>query len=144
MVAKKAAVMEKEERKQEEVPKKALQTKGASDAEMEHMLEEAEEEAETLEGDAPEKESSMIQASKPIAQVKKGDTLIIDGKAYTVDAHTVLVDHGIMKEMAIELFDKSDKDYQLRYFDDQVESTLELYELQEIMYVKKPVKSVSW
>ena len=46
--------------------------------------------------------------------------------------------------MAIELYDGADKDYQLRYFNDQVESTLELYELQEILYVRKQVKMISW
>lgn len=135
----------KKEGGQEEVPKKALQTKGASEEEMEEMLEEAEEaEKELDEGKEAEKRNILIQASKPIAQVKKGDTIVIDGKPYTVDVHSVLMKHGNTKEMAIELFDKSDKDYQLRYFDDQIETTLELYELEEIMYVKKAMKSIAW
>ena len=47
--------------------------------------------------------------------------------------------------MAIELFDpKTDKDYQIRYFDDQVERTIEFYELQEIMFLKRPVKKIEW
>ena len=62
-----------------------------------------------------------------------------------VDAQIVLIDHGSTREMAVELFDaKTDKDYQLRYFSDQAESTMEFYELQEIVYVRKKAKSVSW
>lgn len=89
-------------------------------------------------------QSISINASKPILKIKKGDKLKIDGKECEVDAHYVLIDHGSVKEMAIELFDKNDKEYQLRYFDDQVESTLELYELQEIMYFKKQFLKISW
>ena len=78
-------------------------------------------------------------------QLKKGDTIEIDGKQYEVDNQSVLMEHDSTKEMAIELFDpKTDKDYQLRYFDDQMETTLEFYELQEIVYVKKAMKSISW
>lgn len=86
-----------------------------------------------------------IKASKSITQVKKGDKMIIDGQTLEVDAHYVLIDHGSTKEMALELFDpKTDREFQLRYFDDQIESTLELYELQEIMYVKRPFMKISW
>lgn len=85
-----------------------------------------------------------IEASKPITTLKKGDRIQIDGKEYLIDAHTVLIDHGSTKEMAIELFDMADTDYQLRYFSDQVESTLEFYELQEILYVKKQMKMIRW
>ena len=47
--------------------------------------------------------------------------------------------------MAIELFDlKTDKDFQLRYFTDQVETSLEFYELQEILYVKKRINQIEW
>ena len=80
----------------------------------------------------------VVKASKPITKIKKGDKIKIDGKDYEVDEHYVLIDHGTTKEIAIELFDKNDKDYQLRYFNDQTESTMELYELQEIMFIKKP------
>ena len=56
-----------------------------------------------------------------------------------------MIDHGKTKEMAIELFDSnSDKDYQLRYFSDQIETSLEFYELQEILYVKRKVSKVEW
>jgi hypothetical protein len=46
--------------------------------------------------------------------------------------------------MAIELYDKEDNDYQIRYFDDQMESTLQFYELQEIMFIRKGMKSIEW
>ncbi|MEK6892916.1 MAG: hypothetical protein AABX07_01815 [Nanoarchaeota archaeon] len=90
-------------------------------------------------------EKRNIKASKPIKQIKKGDKLKIDGKEYEVDAQYVLIDHGTTKEMTIELFDsKTDKDYQLRYFDDQVETTIDFYELNEILYNKKPFKKIEW
>lgn len=85
-----------------------------------------------------------IKASRPISKLKKGERIRIDGKEYTIDSHYVLMDHKTTKEMAIELYDDKEKDYQLRYFDDQVESTLEFYELQEIMYVRKGMKNISW
>jgi hypothetical protein len=86
-----------------------------------------------------------IHASKPIAKIKKGDKVKVDGHEYEVDCHYVLMDHGTCKEMAIELFDsKTDKDYQLRYFDDQAETTLDFYELDEILYNKRPYKKVEW
>ena len=49
-----------------------------------------------------------------------------------------------VKEMAIEIFDGDDRDYQLRYFNDQVDSTIEFYELKEILYVKKVFKKIEW
>lgn len=85
-----------------------------------------------------------IKASKPISEIKKGDKIKVDGKSYEVDAHYVLIDHGSTKEMVIELFDSSDKDYQLRYFNDQVNETLDFYELEEIIYEKKPFENIEW
>ena len=101
----------------------------------------------------PEKEESEeieldeveIKASKPVEKLKKGDKIKVDGKELEIDAHYVLIDHKTTKEMALELFDpKTDKDYQIRYFSDQLERSLEFYELQEIMYVRKEVKKVEW
>lgn len=87
----------------------------------------------------------QIKASKPIGQIKKDDHITIDGKKYHVDAHLLLIDHGKTKEMGIELYDDKDVDYQLRYFADQVEETLEFYELvQGIMYEKKEMQKISW
>src|SRR3989338_9585715 len=86
-----------------------------------------------------------VKASKPISKIVKGNIVKIDGIAYEVDAHYVLIDHGTTKEMTIELFNpKTDKDYQLRYFNDQVESTLEFYELQEILYLRREFKKIEW
>ncbi len=116
---------------------------------LEDEIEEAEEELSEIEtainGEDDSKDPIKIKASKPVTKIKKGDKVIIDNNEYKVDSHYMLIDHGGTKEMAIELFDPIlDKDYQIRYFDDQVESTLEVYELQEIMYIKKKVKSVEW
>lgn len=88
-------------------------------------------------------EKKSIKASKPISKIKKGDKIKIDGKNYEVDAHYVLIDHGTTKEMAIELV-LGDDDFQIRYFDDQVERTLEFYELDEIIYNKKPFSKIEW
>ena len=86
-----------------------------------------------------------IKASRSITALKKGDKVKVDGVEYEIDAHYVLIDHGATKEMALEIFNaKTDKDYQLRYFSDQVESTLDFYELQEILYVKKLFKRIEW
>jgi len=106
---------------------------------------ELEEEIEELEkaSNGFEQGEYTIKASKPISKVKKGDKIRIDGKEYEVDAHYVLIDHGATKEMALEIF-SGEKDYQIRYFDDQIEKTLEFYELQEILYVKKPFNKVEW
>jgi hypothetical protein len=87
-----------------------------------------------------------VKGSKPIAKLAKGDIVTIDGKKYEVDAVVLLIDHGRTKEMGIELFDpKTDIDYQLRYFDDQVEETLQFYELVKgVMYQPRPCEKVSW
>ena len=86
-----------------------------------------------------------IKNSKKIGEVKKGDKVKVDGRELEVDSHYVLIDHGSNKEMTIELFDeKKDEDFQLRYFDDRVEDSLEFYELEEIVYNKKDVEKVEW
>jgi len=120
--------------------------KGKNDG-LEKELEEAEEEVEKIEKAVNSGEGISdvsIKASKPITKIKKGDKIEVDGKEYEVDQHYVLIDHGITKEMAIELFDKDDKDYQIRYFNDQIETTIEFYELQEIMFIKKRISKVEW
>ena len=87
-----------------------------------------------------------VKASKPIDKIKKGDKVKIDGKLnLEVDAHYVFEDYKTTKEMIIELFDsKTDKDYQIRYFSDQVEETLKFYELKEIVYEEAEIESVEW
>ena len=90
-------------------------------------------------------EQIKTKSSKPIAQIKKGDKIKVDSLTLEVDAHYVLIDHGSTKEMTIELFDqKTDKDYQIRYFTNQVETSIEVYELQEIIYRKLDVKKIEW
>src|SRR3989344_3953628 len=105
--------------------------------------EESEDEGLDLDDAFSDDEDVTYAESKP-RKIRKGDKIKIDGKDYEVDEHYVLIDHGTTKEMAIELFDKNDKDYQLRYFNDQMESTMELYELQEIMFIKKPFNKIEW
>jgi len=85
-----------------------------------------------------------LLASKPIEKIKKGDKIKIDGNLLEVDAHYVLMDHGNTKEMVIELFDENERDYQIRYFSDQVENTMEFYELKEIMYLKRVFKKIEF
>ena len=86
-----------------------------------------------------------IKASKPISGIKKGDKIKVDGKILEVDAHYVLIEHGKTKEMTIELFDsKTDEDFQVRYFNDNVENSIEFYELDEIVYNKKEIKKIEW
>ncbi len=86
-----------------------------------------------------------IKSSKPVAQLKKGDKVKINGIDYEIDAQYTLIDHGKTKEIAIELFNpKTDKDYQLRYFSDQLDTSLEFYELQEILYVRRPIEKIEW
>lgn len=85
--------------------------------------------------------------SKPIAKLKKGDRVVVDGHVLEVDDHYVFMKHKSTTEMILELFNpKTDKEYQLRYFDDQVESSMEFYYLQnEFQYVKaESVKEVEW
>ncbi len=118
-------------------------------AKLEKELKKAEKEIDEIggmNGHSDEPKEITIKASKPISKIKKGDKMIVDGIELEVDSHYVLIDHNTTKEMAIELFDaKTDKDYQIRYFDDQAESTLELYELQgEIMFIKKPISKIEW
>ncbi len=88
----------------------------------------------------------VIKASKPIGNLKKGDFVVVDGKKLEVDAHYIFEDYKTTKEMLIELFDsKTDKDYQLRYFSDQVEDTLKFYELKEIVYEENEnVQKIEW
>jgi NhaP-type Na+/H+ and K+/H+ antiporter len=86
-----------------------------------------------------------MKGSKPIEKIGKGDKIKVDGTELEVDAHYVLIEHGKTKEMALELFDKKkDKDYQLRYFSDNVERSIEFYELVEIMYNRIEVKKIEW
>ncbi len=140
-------------RKAEDKAKKdkegGLEEEGESEEELEASLGDAEEDVKKLKnvlGDGEiEIEKASIKGSKPISALKKGDKIKVDGKEYEIDAHYVLMDHGKTKEMVIEIFDKkTDKDFQLRYFSDQIERSMEFYELQEILYVRKEVGKIEW
>lgn len=88
---------------------------------------------------------NIVKQSKLLTAVKKGDFVTVNGKKLEVDAHYVFEDYKNTKEMLIELFDsKTDKDYQLRYFDDQVKETLKFYELKEIVYDEVEIEKIEW
>ena len=84
--------------------------------------------------------------SKPIGDLKKGDKFFINGKEMRVDGHYLFQDHGDTKEMIIEIYNEAnDREYQVRYFDDQVETSIEVYELQgDFQYVRREPKSLAW
>ncbi len=87
-----------------------------------------------------------IKQSKPISKLKNGDKITIDGNTLEIDAHYLFMKHENTNEMIIELFNpKTEKEYQLRYFDDQVETSIEFYYLQgELQYVRADVKIIEW
>jgi hypothetical protein len=84
--------------------------------------------------------------SKVIGKLGEGDKFFINGKEMRVDKQYLFQDHGEMKEMIIELFNpENEREYQVRYFDDQVETSLEIYELQgDFQYVRREPKTVGW
>jgi hypothetical protein len=88
----------------------------------------------------------VVKGKKKIEELKKGDKIKVDGKELEIDAHYVMIDHGNTKEMAIECFDKKkDEDYQIRYFVDNVEGSIEVYKLEEIVYNKiDDMKKIEW
>ncbi|MCR4284725.1 MAG: hypothetical protein NUV97_01610 [archaeon] len=84
--------------------------------------------------------------SKPIAKIKEGDKVFINGKEMKVDKHYLFQAHKDTNEMIIEIFNpENDREYQIRYFDDQVETSIEVYELEgEIQYTRREPKTISW
>ena len=84
--------------------------------------------------------------SKAIGELKEGDKLWINGKEMVVEAQYLLQDYGDMKEMIVEVFNpENEREYQVRYFDDQVESSLEVYQLEgDFQYVRREPKSIRW
>jgi|TARA_Y100000310_G_C20453996_1_gene702147 hypothetical protein len=90
-----------------------------------------------------------IKSSKPVGEIVKGDKIKVNGRELEVDAHVVLIEHDKdTKEMAIEVFDsKTDEDFQVRYFSNNVDNSFEFYELKgEFMYskVRDELKSLEW
>lgn len=84
--------------------------------------------------------------SKPISELKKGDKVYINNTEMIVDAHYLFMDHKTTKEMIIEVYNpKNDREYQIRYFDDQVETSIEVYELVgDFQYIKREPKTIRW
>ncbi len=84
--------------------------------------------------------------SKQLAEIKEGNKIKINGKEMIVDKHFVFMEHGKTKEMIIEFYNpENEREYQLRYFNDQVESSIEIYELQnDFQYVRREPKTIQW
>jgi len=84
--------------------------------------------------------------SKFIGKLKEGDKILINGKNMKIDKQFVFMKHGDTKEMIIEFFNsENDREYQLRYFDDQIDSSIEVYELMgDFQYVKREPKTIEW
>ena len=88
----------------------------------------------------------ITKKSKPIGSLKEGDSFFINGKEMKVDKQFLFHNHGNTKEMIIEIFNpENDREYQVRYFDDQIESLIEIYELvEDFQYVRREPKRVGW
>ena len=88
----------------------------------------------------------ILKQSKPIKKLKKGDKIWIHGKEMRIDSHYLFQDHENTKEMILEIFNpENEREYQARYFDDQIETSLEVYELMdEFQYVRKEPRDISW
>jgi|TARA_B100002003_G_C14094603_1_gene526476 hypothetical protein len=88
----------------------------------------------------------ILKQSKPLGELKEGDNIYIQGKEMKVDKHYLLQSHGNTKEMIIEVYNpENDKEYQVRYFDDQVGTSIEVYYLEgEFQYIRKEPKDISW
>jgi hypothetical protein len=84
--------------------------------------------------------------SKPLKDLKEDDKFFINGKEMRVEGHLLFQDHGHTKEMIIELFNpENNREYQVRYFDNQIESSIEVYELiEDFEYVRREPKRVGW
>ncbi|MFH1521502.1 MAG: hypothetical protein ABIF18_00935 [archaeon] len=88
----------------------------------------------------------ILKKSKSIGSLEKGDSFFVNGKEMKVDKQFLFQDHGNTKEMVIEIFNpENEREYQVRYFDDQVESSIEIYELlEDFQYTRREPKSVAW
>ena len=84
--------------------------------------------------------------SKPLIELKEGDKISVNGKEMIVDKQYLFIDHGITKEMIIEFYNKeSEREYQMRYFEDQQDSSIEIYELQgDFQYTRREPKTLAW
>ncbi|MBT7706282.1 hypothetical protein HN747_02430 [archaeon] len=88
----------------------------------------------------------ILKKSKDLGKLGKGDKISINGKEMKVDSQYVFVDHDNMQEMIIEFFNvDNEREYQLRYFNDQIDSSIEIYELQgDFQYVRREPKTIEW
>ena len=88
----------------------------------------------------------ILNQSKQLGELKEGDKIFIQGKEMKVDKQYLLQSHGNTKEMIIEVYNpENEKEYQVRYFDDQIETSIEVYYLEgEFQYVRKEPKDISW
>ncbi len=88
----------------------------------------------------------ILKRSKPIGEISKGDKILVNGKEMLVDSQYLFIEHEKNKEMIVEFYNSSsEREYQLRYFDDQIEISLEIYELQgDFQYVKRYPKTLEW
>lgn len=84
--------------------------------------------------------------SKPLIELKKGDKFFINGGEMIVDSQFLFHAHKDTNEMIIEIYNpKNEREYQVRYFDDQVESSIQVYELVgDFEYVRREPKTVAW
>jgi hypothetical protein len=84
--------------------------------------------------------------SKPISQLKEGDKIWIQGKEMIIESNFIFIDHKTTKEMIIDCYNsENEREYQVRYFDDQVETSIEVYELlNDFQYVIREPTSISW
>lgn len=88
----------------------------------------------------------ILKQSKPITDLKKGDNVLINGAEVVVDNQIVFQEHKGSNEMIIEVYNpKNEREYQIRYFDDQIDSSIEVYELQgDFQYVRREPKTIEW
>ena len=84
--------------------------------------------------------------SKPLGKLVKGDKFFINGSEMIVDSQFLFMAHKDTNEMIIEVYNPAnEREYQVRYFDDQIETSIEVFELVgDFEYVKREPKSVAW
>jgi hypothetical protein len=86
------------------------------------------------------------KSSKPIGKLKEGDKFWINGKEMKVDKQYLFQAHKDTNEMIVEVFNpENEREYQIRYFDDQIETSIEIYELVgDFQYVRREPKTIRW
>ena len=84
--------------------------------------------------------------SKAIGDLKEGDKVWINGSEMIVDKQYLFMKHKDTNEIIIECYNsENEREYQIRYFDDQIESSIEVYELQgDFQYVRREPRTIAW